>query len=235
MIYGVNETKQSIKIKIKWRFDDNRDRNRINAEVRLRLDDNYGNCFTLEEESNVQFRDREYKACGLIVEVLSPFRKKRIRFRGYLTKNGNELVYVKFRFLWNSFSRVHDLTTDFSKTFMAKELIRANNLSTEQLCEDRLSQFGHFKGTFDEEDLPQRELFFWGAINKKYLEEKPIERRITRIVGFTDKGKNFYHFIMLIFFLWNKERDLSLVLLPIRMDLNIDTGFSPGKDRASNS
>ena len=191
MIYGVNSLKQSIKIEIKWRFDSNRNINPINADIDLSIDDNDGNHYTLEEESNVQFRDREYKTSGLTVEVLSPFRKKRIRFRGYLTKNGKQLVYVRFRFIWTSFSRVHDFTTDFDNTFMAKELIKSKNSSTEQLCEDRLSQFGHMKGTFDEESLPQKELFFWGAISKKYLEEKPIDRKIVRIVGYTKKGIKF--------------------------------------------
>ncbi|CAG2180128.1 unnamed protein product, partial [Oppiella nova] len=62
----------------------------------------HSNSYTLEEDSDVEYRKNEYRVCGLGVEIMSPFRRKRIKFRGYLTKNDNELVYVKFRFLWYS-------------------------------------------------------------------------------------------------------------------------------------
>ena len=57
--------------------------------------------------------------------------------------------------------------------------------------EDRIEQFGQMKGTFEEENNEQRTLYFWGAISKKYLSDKPINRRIIRIVGYNKKGIGF--------------------------------------------
>ena len=76
--------------------------------------------------------------------------------------------------------------------FMAKEWTNCHRQdNTVQQYEDRLEQFGQFKGTFVEEDRPERVLYFWGSIGKKYLESKPINRRIVRIVGFNKKGIGF--------------------------------------------
>ena len=153
----------------------------------MRFDDNDGNTYSLEEESEVQYKDREYKVSGLGIEILSPFRRKRIRFRGYLTKNGKQLVYVKFRFLWIGLSRVYDSTHDYNDHFMAKEWTKAKGGLPEPPFEDRIEQFGQMKGTF-EEDNHQRHLYFWGSISKKYLSTKPVKRRIIRILGYTKKG-----------------------------------------------
>ena len=188
MIYGVNSSKQSIKIEIKSRIDSNRDRNPIKSHISLRFDDNDGNSYTLEDESYVSHRDREYRASGLAIEILSPFGRKRIRFRGYLTKNGNQLVYVRFRFLWIGLSRVYDFTHDFDDGFMTKEWIKCMIGVSEPAFEDRIEQFGQMKGTFDEDSRPQRVLYFWGAYSKKYLSTQTIDRKIIRIVGYNKKG-----------------------------------------------
>ena len=52
-------------------------------------------------------------------------------------------------------------------------------------------QFGQMKGTFEEENNGQRTLYLWGAISKKYLSDKPLNRRIIRIVGYNKKGIGF--------------------------------------------
>ena len=187
MIYGVNSSKQSFKIDIKWRANCEA----RNAFINLRLDDSDGNHYTLEEESNVEQRDKEYRVSGLTIEIVSPFRKKRIRFRGYLTKNDKQLVYVKFRFLWSSSSRVYDFTHDFDDYYMAKEFTKCQQRYYGHYFEDRFEQFGQFKGTFTQEDRPERVLFFWGSISKKYLESKPINRRVIRIIGYNKQGIGF--------------------------------------------
>lgn len=190
MIYGVNSSKQSIKIEIKSRFDCNRDRKPIDTYVSLRFDDNDGNSYTLEDHTNVEHRDREYRVSGLAIDILSPFRRKRITFRGYLTKNHNQLVYVRFRFLWIAMSRVYDFTHDFDDSFMAKEWIDCKTKMSEPVVEDRIEQMGQMKGTFEEDNRPQRVLYFWGSIAKKYWSTLPINRRIIRIVGYNKKGMN---------------------------------------------
>ena len=57
--------------------------------------------------------------------------------------------------------------------------------------EDRIEQFGQMKGTFEEENTGQRNLYLWGAISKKYLSDKTVNRRIIRIVGYNKKGIGF--------------------------------------------
>ena len=185
LIYGVNSSKQSIKIEVKSRINE---RNTRNASISLRLDDSEGNSYTLEDQSVVEYKKKEYKICGLAIETLSPFRRKRIRFRGYLTKNGKQLVYVKFRFLCLTFGRVYDFTHDFDDQFMAKEWTKCKKRQIDQQFEDRLEQFCQIKGTFNVEDNPERVLYFWGSFSKKFLATKPINRRIVRIIGFTKKG-----------------------------------------------
>ena len=82
------------------------------SAISLRFDDNDGNYYILDEESNVEFKKKEYKVSGLTIEILAPFKRKTIKFRGYLTKNGQQLVFVKFRFVWLALSRVYDFTHD---------------------------------------------------------------------------------------------------------------------------
>ena len=155
------------------------------------MDNNDGNSYTLEEESEVHHKDREYKVSGLRIEILSPFRRKRITFRGYLTKNDDQVVYVKFRFLWIGSSRVYDFTHDFDDQFMTSEWIQIKKGTTETPFEDRIEQFGQMKGIFEEENGDQKTWYFWGSISKKFLSDKPINRRIIRIVGYNKKGIGF--------------------------------------------
>ncbi|CAG2162914.1 unnamed protein product [Oppiella nova] len=166
LIYGVNSSKQNIYIAIKWRpkgVD-----NRVKASISLRFDDNNSNTYTLEEDSEVEYRPNEYRMGGLGLEINTPFRRKRIKFRGYLSKNDNQLVYVRFRFLWYAVSRVYDFTHDFDDHFMAKEMALSPKSDTsDNRFEDRFEQFGQIKGTFGEELTNERELYFWGSMSKK--------------------------------------------------------------------
>ncbi|CAG2113475.1 unnamed protein product, partial [Medioppia subpectinata] len=166
LIYGVNSSKQSIYIAIKWRPKGVNDK--INATISLRFDDNNSNSYTLEEDSEVEYRSNEYRVCGLGLEIMSPFRRKRIKFRGYLTKNDKDLVYMRFRFLWYSISRVADFTYDFNDHFMAKEMMRSKNRDNEIVdqLEDRFEQFGQMKGNFKEDMEEEKQLYFWGSISK---------------------------------------------------------------------
>ncbi|CAG2113679.1 unnamed protein product, partial [Medioppia subpectinata] len=67
LIYGVNSSKQSIYIAIKWRPKGMNDK--INATISLRFDDNNSNSYTLEEDSEVEYRSNEYRVCGLGLEI----------------------------------------------------------------------------------------------------------------------------------------------------------------------
>ena len=74
---------------------------------------------------------------------------------------------------------------------MTSEWIKSKNGKSEEPFEDRIEQFGQMKGTFEEENNGQRTLYLWGAISKKYLSDKPLNRRIIRIVGYNKKGIGF--------------------------------------------
>ncbi|CAG2171455.1 unnamed protein product, partial [Oppiella nova] len=191
-IYGVNSSKQSIYIAIKWR-PKGAD-NQIDATISLRFDDNNSNSYTLEEDSAVDFRPNEYRVGGLRLEISSPFRRKRITFRGYLTKNGNQLVYARFRFLWYALSRVYDFHHDFDDQFMAKEMaLSSKSDKSETRFENRFEQFGQLKGQFTEgPDGGHRQLYLWGSAGKKYLHNTPINRDIHRCCGYTKDGIGFH-------------------------------------------
>ncbi|XP_054166684.1 prodigiosin synthesizing transferase PigC-like [Oppia nitens] len=194
LIYGVNSSKQSIYITINWK--PNGVNNKNNATINMRIDDN-NDCYTLEETQEVEYRKGEYRVSGLGLEILSAFRRKRIKFRGYLLKNNKEVVYIQFRFLWYAFSRIYDYTHDFDDYFMAQELaISAKSDKTESQLkdrfEDRFEQFGQIKGTFREEKTSERNLYFWGSISKKFLKTNQNKRTINRIFGYTKDGFGFH-------------------------------------------
>jgi len=173
---------------IKWRPNSVENfKVKVNASVKLRFDDNDGNYYTLDEESTVDFNQREYKVCGLGFEILSPFRRNRIKFRGYLLKNETELVYVQIRFMWLALSKVYDFTSDFDDYFMAKELALSQQSGDLQF-ENRFEQFGQIKGTFKVEKEPQKQIYLWGSKSKKYLPKVSADTKIIRICGFNKKG-----------------------------------------------
>ncbi|XP_054166950.1 uncharacterized phosphotransferase YvkC-like [Oppia nitens] len=196
LIYGVNSSKQSIYISIKWR-PNGKINHKINATINLRIEDNI-NVYTLDETQEVEYRKGEYRVSGLGLEIQVPFKRKRIKFRGYLLKNNKELVYIQFRFLWYACSRVYDFTSDFDDYFMAKELTLLSSKLPKSVnqFEDRFEQFGQIKGTFREEkQLESNNLYFWGTISKKYLmsktKDESFNRHIIRVNGYTKTGIGF--------------------------------------------
>ena len=54
--------------------------------------------------------------------------------RGYLKKNGKELVYTRIRLLWISLSNGFDMSHHFDDTFLAKEITN-NPISGKPLLE----------------------------------------------------------------------------------------------------
>ncbi len=191
MVYGSNSSNQSLSLAIKWRpHSDKNSEIKVNASVKLRFDDNDGNFYTLDEESIVDFNQNEYKVCGLGFQIMCPFRRNRLKFRGYLKKNNNELVYVQIRFLWLALSKVFDFTHDFDPYFMAKEIARSQH-SADPSFEDRFEQFGQMKGTFQVEREPQKVIYLWGSKSKKYLPKESLNRKIIRICGVDKKGIEF--------------------------------------------
>ncbi len=120
-------------INIKWRPKTD---NLINASVNLIFKDENGFVYELNESDSLQIRSndtlREYKIAGLTLEVLCPFRKLRIKVRGYLRrKDTNQLIYTRFRLFWCPLSNVFDFQNDFDDQFIAKEF---SSLGEKLLC-----------------------------------------------------------------------------------------------------
>ncbi len=116
-------------INIKWRPQTD---NLINACVNLIFKDQNGLVYELDESDSLQIRSnetlRKYKIAGLTLEVLCPFRKLRIKVRGYLRrKDTNELIYTRFHLFWSPLSNVFDFQNDFDDQFIAKELSSLGN------------------------------------------------------------------------------------------------------------
>jgi len=138
---------------------------------------------------------REYKARGLSVEVLCPYKRLRIKLRGYLRKNDspNDLVFVRSRMIWLSTSNVFDSKCDHDSQFIEKEILERNcnlnqhagNISVN--FEDCLEQMGQFKGTIQFENEKQEEIFLWGSKRKRFNKKNELssDMSIKRLIGYS--------------------------------------------------
>jgi len=61
------------------------------------LKDTKGDVYTLDEEDTFQMgKDtKEYKVAGVAFEMLCAMKRYRVKVRGYLRKNGKQLVYAR--------------------------------------------------------------------------------------------------------------------------------------------
>ena len=156
-------------------------------KVGFTFEDGKGNTYSLNQINLVSYDStkREYKAPGISLEVLNPFRGLRIKFRGYLNKKGtNELVFVKMRILWFAISNIFDFQCDHNKEFIEKQLNTKSSKLEEIKFENRFEQLGQMKGTVQFEGQEEEELFLWGNKSKKY-EEPDENRKIDRLFGYS--------------------------------------------------
>ena len=177
---------QSLRLAIDWRPQSS---NTSAIKVCLAYEDGKGNMYHMNQQNLMPFdkTKREYKAPGIALEVLSPFRRMRIKFRGFLTKNDSkELTFVKIRLLWIAISNVFDFESDHKKEFIEKELKK--NSSSKSFSdikfENRYEQLGQMKGTVQIEDQNDDNLFLWGSKSKKF-DESNRNRKITRLFGYS--------------------------------------------------
>ena len=191
LIYGTNTWGQYLVIEIKWRPQNT---NQIKANVRLLFKDENQLIYELNEsdlltiESNNQLK--EYKIAGLTVQVLSPYRKLRIRVRALLRRRDtNELVYSRIRFFLCPLSNIFDFQNDFDNKYIAKELSALG--ITDFKTEDRHEQWAQLRGTVQIGDDPTKEVFLWGNKSKQYLNDN-FRRKVTRIYGFDSKSFAFH-------------------------------------------
>ena len=189
MIYGTNTWDQYLIIKIKWRP---KNTNKIQAIVCIIFKDENQVIYELNEnhllniESNKSLK--QYRVGGLNVQVISPFRKLRVRFRGILRrKDTNELLFSRFNFFWSPLSNIFDFQNDFDNYYLAKEL-SAQGID-QIITEDRYEQWGQLYGTVQFENESSREVFLWGNKSKQYLND--FKPKVTRIYGFDAKNYAF--------------------------------------------
>lgn len=179
-------------LSLKWRP---RSDGYVNVEVDFKLKDKNGDIFCLQDSGQQKIKAdedvREYKVGGLGLELLVPFRKYRLKFRGYLRKNGSddEIVYARIRLLWLTLSNTFDFKHDLYSSFFAKETARNNSAI---FGEDRYEQFGQFKGTVQFENEPISEIYLWGSRCKKYLPKAgDPQLKYLRIYGYVRNGIGF--------------------------------------------
>ncbi len=179
-IIGLNSWGQAMHLHLNWRPQTS---NSAAIDIRFTFEDGKGNTYCMNELNLISYdrNKREYKAPGISLEILNPFRRLRIKFRGYLHKNGsNELVFVKLRMLWISISNVFDLQCDHNQQFIAQEIKDSNK---EIKFEDRFEQFGQMKGTIQFENDSEEKVFLWGNKSKRYSDQ--INREIHRFFGYS--------------------------------------------------
>ncbi|CAG2105187.1 unnamed protein product [Medioppia subpectinata] len=192
-IIGVNSWGQALRLNIDWKPQSS---NTSSIGVSFHFEDGKGGIYEMNEQNLVPYdkHKREYKAPGISLEVLNPFRRLRIKFRGYLTKSGsNEVVFVKMRLLWIAISNVFDFECDHNKDFIECDLKNNSKFKSmdEIKFENRFEQMGQMKGTFQVDHQNEEKLFLWGNKSKKYTEENN-GRKISRLFGYSKKGWVFH-------------------------------------------
>ena len=189
-IIGLNSWGQSLHLNIDWRPQTS---NTSAIDIGFNIEDGKGNTYYMNEQNLVSFdkNKRQYKAPGISLEVLNPFRRLRIKFRGYLTKKGtNELVFVKIRLLWIAISNVFDFECHHNKNFIEQEWQNSKIKKSKHIAfENRFEQLGQMKGTIQFDDQNEEKLFLWGNKSKKY-EQKNICRKVFRLFGYSKVKSN---------------------------------------------
>ncbi len=185
-IIGLNSWGQALHLHLLWRPQTSKT---AAISVDFTFEDGKGNTYRMNEQNLVPY-DRnklEYKAPGISLQILNPFRRLRIKFRGYLRKNDlNELVFVKFRLLWIAISNVFDLQCDHNQQFIAQEIsnfCQSNTQISNIKHEDRFEQFGQMKAIIQFNNEPQEKVFLWGNKSKKYYED--CDRQVDRLFGYS--------------------------------------------------
>jgi hypothetical protein len=182
-IIGLNSWGQALHLHLLWSPQTSKT---AAISVDFNFEDGKGNTYRMNEQNLVPYdrNIREYKAPGISLEILNPFRRLRIRFRGYLHKNdSNELVFVKFRLLWIAISNVFDLQCDHNQEFITQEISQSNTEVSNIKHEDRFEQFGQMKGTIQLNNKPEEKVFLWANKSKKYDED--CDRKVQRLFGYS--------------------------------------------------
>ncbi|XP_067130557.1 rifampicin phosphotransferase-like [Centruroides vittatus] len=144
----------------------------------------------------------EFSSCGLKIKCLSPLRKWRISYNGFLKKMNTdktqeEMIHVKFSFLWLSISISHDFQTDFNSSLLSESMCQNfslfpySNLNKFKNIFNNYEQWGNYIGTISI-DNNEEEMHLWGPRlrNRGVLEWNQIGDYV-KIYGYFKDGTMF--------------------------------------------
>ncbi|RWS27704.1 uncharacterized protein B4U80_12851 [Leptotrombidium deliense] len=186
-ITAVNSKEQFLRLSI---FKSKEVNGKVEIKLQLSLKITESEEYSIEEQyflSVIGLKPNEYKCGPLSIEILSPFRKLRIKFRGYLkNENTGEFNFAQLRLHWYSLSNVFDHKCSFDSNYIAKQLVKNNSKTIE--VEDRIEQFGNIKGTVKIESESEKQIFLWG-LRSKNICDKGL--RASRLIGIAMNGIAF--------------------------------------------
>ncbi|XP_054152656.1 prodigiosin synthesizing transferase PigC-like [Oppia nitens] len=231
VIYGSNTWGQLVLIAIKWRPQTTVNHNRPSAHIQLIIKDDNDIYYELNEQQSLAsvvggsdgYKSQTasaavYRIAGLTIEVLEPFRKLRIKYRGYLRRKcsteevdeQSPLVYTKLTLFWSSLTNVYDFVGCYDTGYLAKQLSGSGvrqPMDNTNIDEFRHEQCGHMTGSvqFDETIASAdntRQLSLWGTKLKHYVTDDTgagdtgadaaVVGKATRIYGLNCKGFGFH-------------------------------------------
>ncbi|XP_023228895.1 uncharacterized protein LOC111629246 [Centruroides sculpturatus] len=144
----------------------------------------------------------EFSSCGLKIKCLSALRRWRISYNGFLKKMNTdktqeEMLHVKFSFLWLSISSSHDFQTDFNSSLLSESMCQNfslfpySNLNKFKNIFNNYEQWGNYIGTISI-DNNEEEMHLWGPRlrNRGVLEWNQIGDYV-KIYGYFKDGTMF--------------------------------------------
>ncbi|XP_054162321.1 putative phosphoenolpyruvate synthase [Oppia nitens] len=154
VIYGVNSFKSMLNISLKTK------------PVIDEKNNDYYKCNETGISYNISNKN-EYKFPGLLLEVLAPFQRWRVKFNGFLTDKNNQKFFIEMRLFWFSTSEVFDYKSNGDNKYLAKEM-NGMGVKLENIFEDRYVVCGQLRATLKIDNEINKELFLWGTRSKAY-------------------------------------------------------------------
>lgn len=153
----------------------------------MELDFGNGNHYSVKETGILynSSKRENYQFSGLLLEVLEPFQRWRIKFNGYLRDKNNQFIFVRMRLFWNSNSEVFDFKANCDSTYLAKQLSHSN-IGIDVIFEDRYVGCGQLEGIIQLNNEKEQEIYLWGSRSKTISSQKNKEFDKEIIMGYSE-------------------------------------------------
>ena len=146
----VDETKKNVCIEYSY-------------EIRINIsDDRHYKCFENGFIYNNLDNKYEFKFPGLLLELLEPFQRWRIKFNGIVSDQNNEKTWMSMRWLWLSNTEVFDYRTNCDVNYLTKQT-KGFDVTVDDIFEDRYVGCGLLKGLLQVENQSEEHVFLWGS------------------------------------------------------------------------